>query len=105
MVVVLPVPLTPTIRTTWGLLAGSMTGADLAYSFVFSQEFIDRGISNADYLEILYKAFFNRDPDTAGYQLWLQELESGMTRQAVLNGFTGAQEFINLCSGYGITPN
>ena len=87
------------------LLAGSMTGADLAHSFVFSTEFINQGTTNEEFLRVLYTAFFNRDPDTAGLNLWLDELSTGMSRTEILNGFTGAQEFINLCAGYGITPN
>ena len=87
------------------LLAGSMTGKDLAYSFVFSPEFIQRNTTDGQYLEVLYTAFFNREPDDAGLNSWLAELGNSMSREAVLNGFTGAQEFINLCAGYGITPN
>jgi hypothetical protein len=88
-----------------GLLTGSMTGADLAHSFVFSPEFVNRGTTNEEYLRILYTAFFNRDPDSAGLNLWLDEMSRGMSREAVLNGFTGAQEFFDLCSEYGITPD
>jgi len=96
----------PTGLNGWvaNLLAGSMTGADLAHSFVFSPEFINQDTTNEEYLRVLYTAFFNRDPDAAGLNLWLEELNKGMSRTEVLNGFTGAQEFINLFTEYGITP-
>lgn len=92
--------------TIWvrDLLDESITGADLAYSFVFSPEFINQNKSDQEYLTILYRAFFNREPDTSGFNLWLQELQGGMSRLDALNGFTGAQEFTNLCDEFGITP-
>jgi len=86
------------------LIDGSMTGAQVAYNFVFSPEFLDQGTTNAQYLQVLYEAFFNRDPDSAGYSAWLQKLNNNeMSRIEILNGFTGAQEFLNLCKDYGIT--
>jgi hypothetical protein len=85
------------------LMDGSMTGADLANGFIFSPEFTARDTTDADYLKILYEAFFNRDPDTGGYNSWIDQINGGLSRQAVLNGFTGAQEFFNLCQQYGIT--
>jgi hypothetical protein len=55
-------------------------------------------------LTILYKAFFNRDPDQGGWDVWIAELNSGKDRGEVLNGFLGSQEFIKLCLDYGIAP-
>ena len=76
----------------------------MANGFIYSPEFIARNTSNEEYLTILYKAFFNRDPDPAGWDVWLAELNSGKDRGEVLNGFIYAQEFYNLCEGYGINP-
>jgi uncharacterized protein DUF4214 len=84
---------------------GSLRGADVAYGFVFSLEFVNRNTTNDDFVTILYAAFFNRAPDTGGYNNWLNYLASGASRNDVLYGFTHAQEFNNLCEEYGITPN
>jgi parallel beta-helix repeat protein len=89
---------------TKNLLTKIQTGADVAYGFIFSQEFINKNVTNEEYLTILYKAFFNRDPDQAGWDGWLAELNGGTDRGVVLNGFLGSQEFIKLCEDYGITP-
>jgi hypothetical protein len=35
------------------LNSGTKTGADVAFGFVFSQEFINRATSNQDYLNVL----------------------------------------------------
>ncbi len=87
------------------LLYQILTGTDVAYGFIYSQEFINRATTIEQYLTILYKAFFNRDPDPAGYATWLAAYQSGKDRGYILNGFLGSQEFLNLCEDYGITPN
>jgi parallel beta-helix repeat protein len=84
------------------LLDGKQTGSDVAYGFVFSQEFINQNTSNEDYLKILYEAFFNRPADSAGLQGWLDAIQKGATREDVLNGFIYAVEFAELCDAYGI---
>jgi hypothetical protein len=81
---------------------GTKTGADVAWGFVFSSEFINKNTSNSEYLQILYEAFFDRDPDPAGWDMWLGELDAGRDRGAVLDGFIYSTEFSNLCSEYGI---
>ena len=90
---------------TNALLAGTFTGADVANGFVFSTEFTNLNTSNTDYLTVLYRAFFDRDPDPGGFDYWLSELNSGGSREDVLDGFIYAQEFYNLCYIYGISPN
>jgi len=86
-----------------GLNNGSMAGADVAYGFVFSDEFINRNTTNADFVTILYRAFFDREPDPPGYAGWLSDLDNGESRGCILKGFIGSQEFINLCAEYGIS--
>ena len=87
------------------LLNQIQTGADVATGFIYSQEFISKNTTNEEYLTILYKAFFNRDPDQGGWDEWISELNGGKDRSYGLDGFLYSQEFINLCEGYGIDPN
>jgi hypothetical protein len=86
------------------LLDGSQAGSDVAHGFVFSQEFINQNTTNEEYLTVLYEAFFNRQPDLAGWQGWMDALIRGSSREAVLNGFIFATEFIELCDEYKILP-
>ena len=86
------------------LVTGAKTGTDVAYGFVFSDEFIQRNVSNSEYLTILYRAFFNREPDISGYNTWLGYLSTGKSREWVLAGFINSQEFKSLCATYGINP-
>jgi hypothetical protein len=87
------------------LLEQRLTGADVARGFIFSPEFINKNISNEEFLTILYKAFFNRNPDPGGFNGWMAELSNGTDRSAILEGFLYSQEFIGLCQRYDIKPN
>jgi len=86
------------------LLSKKMTATDVAYGFVFSDEFKDKNYSPEEYVERLYSAFFNReaanDPD--GANLWISSLKQGKSREYVFAGFVGSDEFKNLCASYGI---
>jgi Domain of unknown function (DUF4214) len=86
------------------LLNGTLSGADVANGFIFSQEFTNRHTTNEDFVTILYRAFFNREPDDPGYASWLNSLYGGTDRATVLDGFIKSQEFSDLCNNYGISP-
>ncbi len=86
------------------LISGSKTGADVAYGFVFSAEFTGKNLNNNDFVTVMYRAFFNRPPDSSGLNGWVGELNSGRSRQFVLAGFVNSQEFKNLCASFGINP-
>ena len=86
------------------LMNQGYTGSELAESFILSQEFIDRGTTNSEYLIIMYWAFFDREPGIKGYAYWLDQLNNRKSREDVLNGFIRSSEFYNLAVNYGITP-
>lgn len=80
------------------------TGADVSENFIFSKEFIEKNISNSDFINIMYRAFFDREPDEGGKRYWLDKLEQGFSRRYVLAGFVNSKEFNELCNVYGIIP-
>jgi len=85
------------------LLAHERTGATLAEGFIFSGEYIGKATNNESYVTTLYKAFFNREPDTEGFNGWVGDLNDGTKDRAqVLHGFLYSGEFKNLSDGYGI---
>jgi LCP family protein required for cell wall assembly len=86
------------------LLSGKKTGADVAKGFILSAEFTDKNYDNAAFVTILYRAFFDREPDGTGYNLWVERLNNGTSRQAVVDGFAKSQEFIQMCAAYAIVP-
>jgi hypothetical protein len=86
------------------LESGTQTGEDIAYGFIFSDEFLAYGHPNSTYVSILYNAFFDRVPDPDGYVYWMALLETGTTREEVLDSFIHSTEFEGICSSYGIVP-
>lgn len=84
------------------LKSGKEQGAKVAQGFIESPEFQKRNISNAQYLEILYRTFFDREADKAGLDAWLGVLDSGLSRMHVLKGFAESNEFTEICEEYGI---
>lgn len=75
----------------------------LAYNFIFSSEFTNKKLSDSDYVDTLYRTFFNREPDDAGKADWLDRMANkGATREDVLAGFVGSQECIDLVNSFGI---
>ena len=84
------------------LLNRSLTGSAVASGFINSQEFVSKNLSNDAYLQVMYKAFFDRVPDPQGYSDWMGQLNSGSSRQFVLAGFVNSTEFSNLCTKFGI---
>lgn len=94
----------PDGRNNWidRLHAGVLSGADVARGFVFSPEFTGRGTSNEDFVTVLYEAFFDRAPDARGFARWTGDLEDGLSRMEVLQGFTGSPQFSNLSASFGI---
>lgn len=87
---------------TQALQSKLTTGAQVAYGFVFSPEFLARNLSNEEYVKIMYKAFFGREADPTGLQSWISALNNGTHRQNVLAGFTNSNEFSILCQKYDI---
>jgi hypothetical protein len=86
------------------LISGEKTGADVAEGFIRSDEFQAKGLSDEDYLDVMYAAFFNRAPDSSGLATWKSKLYDGYSRNIVLAGFVNSDEFKNLCNSYGIIP-
>jgi hypothetical protein len=85
------------------LESGSVTGAGVVESFVYSPEFVGKNLSDDKYLSIMYKAMFNREPDVGGLTYWMNKLSSGATRRYALANFVNSNEFSGVCSSYGIT--
>jgi hypothetical protein len=84
---------------------GSRSGSQVAAGFIFSKEFKKLKLSHEQYLMIMYKAFFDRDPDNGGFYQWLQEMNSGKSRDDIFHGFVYSKEFSELCDKFGINPN
>ena len=78
------------------------TGAGAARGFFFSSEFTNQNVSNGEYVTRLYRTFMGREPDEAGYNAWVAQLDAGVSREEVFDGFAASQEFTRICANYGI---
>ncbi|HOV40350.1 MAG TPA: DUF4214 domain-containing protein [Oscillospiraceae bacterium] len=85
------------------LTSGKSSGAQVAYGFVFSQEFLNRNLSNEAFIDTLYATMFDRSADSAGKSNWMGYLSNGLSRQYVFKGFVDSNEFKTLCSSFDIT--
>ena len=70
--------------------------------FFHSAEFIKKNTTNEQYVTILYKTFLGREPDTGGFNNWVNKLKSGTSRDTVMMGFANSTEFAKIMESYGI---
>lgn len=69
---------------------------------VRSQEFKLHNYTDDEYVTMLYRIFFDREPDGDGKQYWLNRLSTGTSREAVLRYFAYSGEFKKIAAGYGL---
>ena len=82
--------------------SGAQTGAQVVYNFFYSDEMVNRNLPDADYLERAYEAIMGRGSDAGGKKFWLERLQVGFSRKAILSGFISSNEFSAICARYGI---
>ena len=78
-------------------------GTVISKGFFTSEEYGLKNTSNEQFVTDCYAAFFNREPDEAGYNDWVSQLNSNsITRKEVIErGFGTSEEFKNLLTSYG----
>ncbi len=82
------------------------TARDMARFFFDSPEFRSYNLSNEEFLNRVYETIMNREPDSEGYNYWLERLNrEEITRNDVVDMFVDAPEFKELASQYGIKAN
>ncbi|MBP5290990.1 MAG: DUF4214 domain-containing protein, partial [Lachnospiraceae bacterium] len=87
---------------TFSLINKQATGSGVAEGFLTSQEFKNRNLSDEEFVTVLYRTMFDREPDADGFNAWVKVLKDGVDREQVIRGFTKSIEFENLCSSFGI---
>ena len=93
----------PAGKANWikALQTGS-TGAEAAKGFLFSDEFLNKSMSDRAFVTTLYRTFFDREPDAAGLTAWIDALKNGTSKEDVIMGFIDSTEWANVCLKYGI---
>lgn len=85
------------------LVSGKTGGANVAQGIVFSQECINRNLNNDAWVTMLYPAVLGRPADDAGKKNWINQLNSGVTRDQVFYNFVTSPEFDSYCKSCGIS--
>ncbi len=85
------------------VLAAGGSGTKVAEGFVFSKEFQGKHLTNAQYVEVMYRTMLGREGDEGGKANWTNQLNYKYTREHILNGFMFSPEFKNQCNRAGIT--
>ena len=85
------------------LETGAGQACQIIDGFVRSPEYVNRNLSDAESVDILYLTMLNRPADAGGKAGWVDALEKGYTLQHIINGFCGSAEFTNICNEFGIT--
>lgn len=82
----------------WVEVSESASLDDIANSFVDSDEFAGQygSLENDAYIELMYENVLERAPDAAGQAYWLDKLDNGAERGAVMIGFTESEESMML---------
>ena len=78
---------------TRAILEGKKSPKRVAYEFIFSPEFRNNLPGNEEFIRILYRLYFDRDPGAEELSGWVQMLEDGTSLEDIVNGFAGSEEF------------
>lgn len=84
------------------LKTGAKKGADVGQFFIQSEELQKKNLSTEAYIDVLYRAFFDRQPEATGKAFWVNEINSGKSKDSVLAEFINSAEFQKVCDSYGI---
>ncbi len=78
-------------------LAGGQSLQNITTGFIRSAEFQQTygSLNNTQFVTLLYNNVLNRAPDTGGLNSWVSSLNSGASRESVVNGFSESQEYQN----------
>lgn len=81
-----------------GRLRAGQSLESIADGFLGSSEFLGdtSGLSNAEFITLLYQNVFIRNPDGPGLRYWVEQLDGGLSRANVLVFFSNGPEFITL---------
>ena len=85
------------------LLSHAATPYEAAHGFVFSEECVNRGLNNTEFVTMLYNLYMDREPEAGGLTYWVGQLDNNsVTREAVEVGFAQSPEFQNIVKSYGL---
>lgn len=77
-------------------------GADALYGFAHHPVFLKRNLSNEAFVTTLYRAALNQDPDPEQARVWIERLDAGEKRDAIIEELAGSRAFVEFSQSIGI---
>lgn len=87
---------------TGSILNKSRTAQEVAKDVLYSNEFIDKNLSNQEFVKVLYKAFMGRNAGDTDLNYWVKKLDGGISRESVINYFGDCNEFWEILKSFGL---
>ena len=85
------------------VVKNGFTGADCARFFMLgAPEFLGRNLTDDEFVEVLYKTYFDRDSEPDGKAYWMGRLADGTARAVLVEEFIESVEWCNVCATYGV---
>ena len=85
------------------LLKEGRSASEIAKEFFRSEEFLNSGVSDREYVKRLYRVFLDREPDNEGLEYWTKMLEENrVKRDQIFYNFVFSREFSLLSLEYKI---
>ncbi len=76
------------------------TPKSIAKDFFYSKEFLNRKLSDDEFVKIAYRTLLNREPEDEGYYFWLDKLKNGYSRDRLLDDFLDSKEFRDILNRF-----
>jgi hypothetical protein len=69
---------------------------EVARGFGHSPEFINMGVSDDQFVDVMYNSFLMRESEQEGHDYYVNKLNNGFTRAQIMEGFIQSVEYANL---------
>ena len=88
------------------LESGNMSYYDFAINIINNSGFLNKNLSEEEFITKLYKGLFDRDVDEQGLLYWSDQMKGGLSREGILFNLINSEEFkIRSDSYYQNVPN
>ena len=74
----------------------------IARSFLNAPEFTALGLTDAQYVNVLYQLYMGRTGEADGIAYWTGRMAAGMTRDQVCEEFAKSAEFKAIVKSFGL---
>ena len=84
------------------ILSKRVSPIQTARNFILSQEFVNKKLTDEDYIKILYRTYMGRDYDQEGLNYHKNRLRTGVSRETLLINFSESPEFKQIMSQFNL---